>query len=143
MSELDRAIVIATEAHSGQRDRGGAPYILHPLRVMMAVETDEQRIVAVLHDVLEDCPEWNPARLICEGFSPNVISALMTLTKRSGETYEGFIERVKVDPLAVRVKLADLADNSDLSRLKKVTDKDRERHAKYQRAIATLASRLG
>lgn len=132
---------IAFTAHEGQTDRAGKPYIEHPVRVAQATETADEFVVAMLHDVAEDCPEWPLSRL-AEHFPPNIIAALECLTKRPGEDYEAFIERVATNPLAVKVKLADLADNSDLSRLPRVTDKDRERAAKYARATARLRAGL-
>ena len=138
MSTLERAIAIAAEAHAGQTDKGGQPYILHPLRVMLRLDDEAGRIVAVLHDLLEDCPEWTSAGLRVEGFAPEVLAAIESLTKRAGETYEAFIERAGRDEIARRVKLADLAENSDLSRIAAPSPKDRERLAKYERAIAAL-----
>lgn len=138
MATLERAIQIATEAHAGQVDKGGAPYILHPLRVMLAMSTDEERIVAVLHDVLEDRPDFTPARLIAEGFSEAAINALITLTRRPDETYADFIARIARNPLATRVKNADMRDNMDLSRIPNPADKDRARVDKYLRYLAVL-----
>ena len=86
MSTLERAIVIAAEAHAGVSDKGGAPYILHPLRMMMTLTSTEERIVAVLHDVCEDCPGWTFERLRGEGFSEEILAALDSVTKREGET---------------------------------------------------------
>lgn len=140
MATLERAIQIATEAHAGQVDKGGAPYILHPLRVMLAMETDEERMVAVMHDVLEDCPDFTPARLSVAGFSDDVVIALMTLTRPEGETYAHFIARVARNPLATSVKIADMRDNMDLSRIPNPTDKDRARVAKYERFMAVLTA---
>jgi len=138
MSTLERAIAIAAEAHAGQTDKAGAPYILHPLRVMLSLSTDEERMVAVLHDVCEDCPAWDVERLRAEGFSEAVIAGLRAVTKREGEDYEAFVRRAAADPIGRRVKRADLADNSDLSRIAEPTAKDHERLAKYRRAIALL-----
>lgn len=140
MASLERAIAIAAEAHAGQVDKGGSPYVLHPLRVMLAVEGEDAKIAAVLHDVLEDCPTWTASRLRFEGFSPDVLCALDALTRRRSEGYAAFVARLGWNDLARQVKLADLADNSDLSRLRKVTPKDRERAEKYQNAIAYLES---
>ena len=81
MSSLERAIAIAAEAHAGQTDKAGAPYILHPLRVMLRLATEEERITAVLHDLCEDCPGWDFARLKAEGFPPQVIAALRSGTR--------------------------------------------------------------
>lgn len=135
---LERAIAIATEAHCGQVDKAGSPYIDHPLRVMSRQNNDEARIVAILHDVVEDCEGWTFDRLEAEGFSPTVIEALRRVTKIEGEAYEDFIRRAVANPIARAVKLADLADNMDASRLPALTEKDRERLAKYQNAVAIL-----
>ncbi len=96
MSTLERAIAIAVEAHAGQIDKAGAPYILHPLRVMLAVSSTDERIAAVLHDVCEDCPGWTPDRLRAEGFAPQIIAALDSVTKREGEGYDDFVRRAAV-----------------------------------------------
>jgi len=139
-SNLSLAIKIATEAHDGQTDRGGAPYILHPLRVMMAVQGDRERIAAVLHDVAEDCPEWPLAKLKEQPFSGAVCDALDALTRRPGEDYFDFIFRCSLDPIGRIVKLADLKDNQDLSRIKHPTEKDAERVRKYVNASMILLS---
>lgn len=140
MSSLERAIQIAVTAHAGQVDKGGAPYILHPLRVMfsISVDGDEARIAAVLHDVLEDT-DVTAEDLAGEGFSAPVIEALEALTRRESETYSAFIKRVSRNPIARIVKMADLKDNSDLSRIPSPTQKDRKRFWKYQKNIAVLA----
>lgn len=137
MSSLERAIAIAAEAHVGQRDLAGAPYILHPLRVMLAVEGEEARIAAVLHDVVEDTG-WTLEALAAEGFAPTVIEALDALTKRPGETRLDAARRAAADPLARVVKLADNADNSDLSRIPNPTAKDRDRLEQYRAVRALL-----
>ena len=139
MSDLNRAITIALAAHAGHVDKGGHPYIMHPIRVMLAVESEEARIVAVLHDVLEDCPD-HVEMVKQAGFSPKILEALDALTKRSLEPCGDFILRVGRDPLATQVKLADMRDNSDLSRIPNPTDKDRERVAKYEKYVAILAA---
>jgi (p)ppGpp synthase/HD superfamily hydrolase len=138
MSTLERAIVIAAEGHKGVTDKGGAPYVLHPLRMMLNLSTLEERIVAVLHDVCEDCPGWTLGRLRSEGFSETIIAALNSVTKREGEAYEDFAMRAAANPIGRRVKLADLADNCDLSRISTPTDRDHERIAKYRRAIELI-----
>ena len=138
MSTLERAIAIAAEAHAGQLDKAGAPYILHPLRLMRNLSTADERIVAVLHDLVEDCPEWSFDRLTAEGFSGHVIVALKSVTKREGEDYESFVLRAATDPIGRRVKLADLRDNADLSRIASPTARDLERAEKYRRAIALI-----
>jgi len=139
MSTLERAIAIAAEGHAGQLDKAGAPYVLHPLRLMLAVKTLDERIVAVLHDVVEDCPGWTFDRLRSEGFSEDVITALQAVTKREGESYEAFVLRAAADPIGRQVKLADLHDDCDLSRIASPTPRDIERIEKYRRAIALIA----
>jgi (p)ppGpp synthase/HD superfamily hydrolase len=134
---LEDAIALAVEAHRGQRDKAGQTYILHPLRVMMRLETETERMVAVLHDVVEDSP-WTLERLRALGYPEEVLDALDCLTKREGESYEAFIERVLPHPLARRVKRADLEDNMDVRRLPAVTAKDAERLARYRAAWARL-----
>ena len=137
MSTLERAIAIAAQAHAGQVDKAGAPYILHPLRVMLRLQTVEERIVAVLHDVVEDC-DWTLEDLRAEGFSPAILRAIDSVTKREGEEYDAFVARAAADPIGRRVKLADLQDNSDPARMADPTDGDRARLEKYQRAIRFL-----
>lgn len=134
---LERAISIAVEAHRGQQDRNGAPYILHPLRMMCCVATEAEKVVAVLHDVVEDT-DWTFEDLKREGFDDGTLKALDCLTKREGEDYEDFIQRSAKNSLAHRVKIADLEDNMDVRRLKRVTEKDRERLEKYLRAWREL-----
>jgi len=139
VATLERAIAIAAMAHAGQIDKAGVPYILHRLRMMLSVDTPEARMAAVLHDVVEDTAV-TLEQLRAEGFPETVLEAVETLTKRDGEDYEAFIRRVAPNPIARQVKLADLMDNSDLSRIAKPTDRDRQRIEKYQRAIDYLAS---
>ena len=138
MSTLERAIAIAATAHAGQVDKAGAAYILHPLRMMMALNSEDERIVAVLHDVCEDCPGWDFERLGAEGFSERVIRALDAVTNRAGESYEDFVRRAAANQIGRAVKLADLRDNSNLSRIAEPTERDFERLAKYRIAIAVL-----
>ncbi len=138
MSTLERAIAIAVEAHVGQLDKAGTPYILHPLRVMLALSSNEERIVGVLHDVCEDCPGWDFDRLRSEGFSEIVVDALCSVTKVEGESYEDFVLRASRNRIGKAVKIADLVDNSDISRILTPTDRDHERLAKYARALALL-----
>jgi (p)ppGpp synthase/HD superfamily hydrolase len=142
MANLERAIEIAVLAHKGASDKSGAPYILHPLRLMFGIEDIEAKIVAVLHDVVEDSKppyRWGLQELEAEGFSANVIEALDCVTKRPDEPYEAFIERILPNPIADRVKIADLLDNMSLVRLgREITEKDVARLRKYQRALARL-----
>lgn len=138
MSTLERAIKIATEAHKGQYDKAGNDYIGHPLRVMDMGRTEEEKIVGVLHDVVEDT-EWTFAQLAVEGFSQEVIDALQCVTKLSeNENYDDFIERVKKNHLATAVKINDLSDNMDIRRLPYLSDKDVKRLKKYLKAYKKL-----
>lgn len=136
---LERAIAIAAAAHEGQVDKGGAPYILHPLKVMLRVNTLEERIVAVLHDVVEDCGV-SLDDLRKEGFSETVLTAIASVTKVPGESYEAFVERAAQNPIGRVVKLADLEENSDLSRIAQPSWEDLERVEKYRRAMGVLRS---
>ncbi|MCB6177281.1 hypothetical protein LHP98_03955 [Rhodobacter sp. Har01] len=139
MTPLERAIEIAVTAHAGQKDKAGAPYILHPLRVMLSLEGDAERIVGVLHDVIEDCPGWSLDRLRGEGFSDEVLAALALVTKQSeAEDYTAFIDRCRQNPVSRRVKRADLLDNLDVRRLPEVTESDALRLGKYGRALRQL-----
>ena len=139
MATLERAIALAAQAHEGQVDKAGAPYILHPLRMMLSVDTPEARVAAVLHDVVEDTP-LSLEELRVEGFSEAVIGAVEALTKRPEEEddYDAFIRRVAPNPLARQVKLADLRDNCDVSRIARPSEKDWRRIEKYKRAIQYL-----
>lgn len=138
MSTLERAIQIATEAHKGQLDKAGREYIGHPIRVMEMGKTEDEKIVGVLHDVIEDT-DWTFERLEAEGFSPEVIAALRCVTKTSeNENYDDFIDRVKKNPLAVAVKINDLTDNMDIRRLPYLSDKDVKRLKKYLKAYKRL-----
>ena len=142
MSTLERAITIATRAHDGATDKGGHPYILHPLRVMLAMDSTEERITAVLHDVLEDTL-WTMAQLRQEGFSETVLQALEAVTRREGEDYITFARRAGTNPLAKKVKLADLTDNMDLSRIPQPTERDLQRYLKYRKAFDALQAEGG
>ena len=142
MSTLERAIEIARQAHAGQVDKGGADYIGHPLRVMERCETEEQKIVGVLHDVIEDS-DWTIEMLEEEGYTPDIIDALKCLTKTSEDVnYDDFIARVMTNTLAVKVKLYDLEDNLDVSRLDSLTDADIARCKKYIHARDRLKAVL-
>ena len=138
MSTLQRAIDIATQAHKGQFDKSGKDYIGHPLRVMEMGRTEEEKIVGVLHDVVEDT-DWTFEALAEEGFSKEIMDALRCVTKLSeNENYDDFIERVKKNPLAVAVKINDLSDNMDIRRLPYLSDKDVKRLKKYLKAYKKL-----
>lgn len=138
---LQRAIEIALEAHDGQVDKAGEPYILHPLRVMIAMETEVERIVGVLHDVIEDT-EWMLVELgEHEGFSETVLEALDAVTRCEGEPYFCFINRVSRNDVARRVKMADLRDNMNLSRIAKPMTRDFDRMNRYGAALLVLRNR--
>ncbi len=130
---LDKAIHIAAKAHEGQRDKAGQPYILHPLRVMFTLRNENERICAVLHDVIEDT-DISLEYLKEAGFSEEILTALEALTKRAGESYDDFIDRVVKNKIASKVKLADLTDNMDLSRLPNPSQEDHDRVEKYREA---------
>jgi (p)ppGpp synthase/HD superfamily hydrolase len=130
MATLEDAILLAAQAHHGQRDRNGQPYVLHVLRVMLRVETDEQRTAAVLHDLVEDTPH-SLEELRALGFEEQVVHAVDCLTHRDGEPYEAYVQRAASDPIARIVKLADLEDNMDLRRLDEITERDLARFQRY------------
>lgn len=139
MNKLEKAIQIALKAHEGQTDKGGNTYVLHPLRLMVQMPTEQLQTIAVLHDVVEDSA-YTFEDLAKEGFPEEVISAIRALTKKEGEQYNDFINRVKLNPLAVPVKIADLKDNSNLDRIPNPTDVDLERVKKYQKVIELLSA---
>ena len=115
MATLEKALQIAAQAHEGQRDKEGLPYILHPLRVMAAVAGADAQIVAVLHDVIEDTPV-TADDLRAPGFAAPVVAAVVRVTHRKGQSYADYVVGCRDDDLARRVKLADLADNTRLDR---------------------------
>jgi (p)ppGpp synthase/HD superfamily hydrolase len=137
MATLEKAIQIAAQAHLGQRDKGGAPYILHPLRMMMRMESEAAMIAATLHDVVEDS-DWTLEQLRGEGFSEEVLQAVDCLTRRDGETYEEFVARAQANAIARQVKIADLEDNMNVKRLGEMTPKELARIEKYHRAWRAL-----
>lgn len=139
---LIKATEIADRAHLGQTDKYGAPYIGHVMRVMNYGKTLDEKIVGVLHDVVEDCPQWTFERLAKEGFS-DYIFALDCLTKRPGEGYDDFVLRTEKSPLAIAVKLNDLRDNMDIRRITHhpLTEKDIKRLNKYLKAYRYLTDR--
>lgn len=138
---LKKAIKIAYYAHIGQVDKAGAPYILHPIRVMTTLDSDIECICAVLHDVVEDS-DITFDYLREEGFSEEVIQILDCVTKRPGESYDDFIGRIIKNETACKVKLADLCDNMNLSRIEDPTEKDEERLVKYRYAAGRIADAL-
>jgi guanosine-3',5'-bis(diphosphate) 3'-pyrophosphohydrolase len=137
MSTIEKAIEIAARAHAGQRDKAGAPYIFHPLRLMLAVRDDEARMAAVLHDVVEDTP-LTFEDLLREGFPVAVVDAVRALTKHEGESRIAAAHRAAANPIARAVKLADVSDNMDLSRIPEPTEKDYARLREYEQVRAIL-----
>ena len=139
---LERAIEIAVEAHAGQTQKDGTPYILHPLHLMMLMEDEASQIVAVLHDVVEDT-EVTLADLQAEGFDDDVVVAVSLLTRQKGMSYEQFIEEIAPNELARRVKLCDLEHNMDVRRLPMpLVERDFERLMQYREAYERLLSDL-
>lgn len=141
MPTLEETIEFAMQAHKGQTDKVGQPYILHPLRIMESMTTEYEKMTALLHDVVEDTP-YTLQDLRERGFPEAVVVAVDYLSRREDETYEDFIERIKGNGLAARVKLGDLLDNMDLRRLETITPRDVERMERYQRAWKTLTAFL-
>lgn len=135
---LGKAIEIATTAHAGQTDKGGVPYILHPIAVADGVETAEQKIVAYLHDVIEDT-NITAGDLLAAGFPDNIIEAITVITKKDGVPYMDYLQSVKENELARVVKMSDIRHNMDLSRIANPTDKDFKRVEKYKEALKSLS----
>ena len=138
---LEKAMILAAKGHMGQLDKGGHPYILHPIRVMLQCRTIEEKTVAMLHDLLEDT-EYTEDDLRKEGFPEEIVVAVVCLTKTEGEEYTDYVERICQNKLAARVKLADLMDNMDLNRLPGLTPKDFQRLEKYLRAKTRVEQAL-
>ena len=139
--DLERAIEIAVSAHKGVFDKGGNPYILHPLRVMMSLTTNDEKIVGVLHDVVEDSDDWNFEKLKAEGFSDTVLDGLRAVTKFSeDEDYDAFIQRGLNNNIGRAVKIADIRDNLDVTRIGELKDKDLKRLNKYKTSLDILTS---
>ena len=137
MDVVEKSLQIALKAYAGQRDKAGKAYILHPIRIMLQMDSDYEMAVALLHDVVEDS-NCSGNDLLAEGIPPDVVDAVLALSKRDGETYDQFIDRVAGNALAVKVKLADIEDNINVLRLDSVGDKDLERVAKYHKAWKKL-----
>lgn len=136
MTRLEQAIELATRLHLGQVDKAGKPYIGHPLRVMNAVEGETAKIVAVLHDTVEDTPLT--VEEVETLFGTEVAVAVQALSKAEDEDYFDFIDRVLQNPISIQVKIADIQDNMDLSRLATVTDRDLKRLERYRKALDIL-----
>lgn len=133
----DKAMQIATEVHHTQVDKGGKPYIGHPLRVEKLCNDDDSKIVALLHDTIED-GNITAENLLTQGFPTYLVDAVLSVSRNKGEDYFDFIHRSKANPIGRRVKMADLKDNMDITRLNELTDKDIERLKKYHQAHKML-----
>lgn len=129
MSDIELAIEIALKGHAGQEDKAGMPYILHPLAVANKVKSVDEKIVAILHDVLEDTDITEDT--LRERFGGEIVDAIVALTRKRRESYKKFVMRVSENKLATAVKIADMEHNMDLSRLPKITEADRDRFLKY------------
>jgi (p)ppGpp synthase/HD superfamily hydrolase len=158
---LQRAIEIAVIAHKGQVDKAGNLYVLHPLRVMMSLDTEDEKIVGVLHDVVEDCEGWTWDRLRSEGFSEKIIDALQSVSKTPDEEVEfsrlkktgsedavrnhyfAFVKRAAANELGRKVKVADIKDNLDASRIADPTSDDKLRIDRYRIALDALRKAAG
>lgn len=140
---LGRMLVIATNAHAGQFDKGGNPYILHPLKVMHYLKTDDEELMcmALGHDVIEDT-EVTYKDLRDAGISERVIAGIRALTKQPGQTYQEYKDTIFANRDAMMVKMADLRHNTDIRRLKGIRDKDIERMVRYQQFYIEIQQRL-
>lgn len=141
MNQLEKAITMSAAGHTGQTDKAGQPYILHPLRIMLKMSTVEEQIVAVLHDVVEDT-DLSIDDLRLAGFNDEICEALDRLTHRPGEDYMAYIDRISENRLASKVKLADLDDNLCVDRLPELSAQDLARTKKYERARRLLLDRV-
>lgn len=137
---LDKALRIAVKAHRGQREGNGLPYVLHPIRIMLQMRTEDERIVALLHDVVEHT-DWTFNDLRNRGFRGKIVQAVEQLTKRPGEAYDAYIGRVRPHPLARAVKIGDLRDNLAQCLGPRPTADDRRRIAKYRGALRKLRAK--
>lgn len=142
MALLERAVEIAARAHAGQVDKAGEPYILHPLRVMLSVSGELERVVAVLHDVVEDS-SITFEQLLDQGIPRYAVEALEALTKRPGESRLEAVERTVCNPVAREVKIADVTDNMDLSRLGEPSEADLRRQEQYRLVLERLLEARG
>lgn len=144
MGTLEQSLKIAVEAHTGQVDMAGQPYVFHPIRMALRLDDEDEKIVALLHDVVEDCKGWTFDRIAAHGFEPHIVEALQSVTKDIGsdlsdeQVYMDFIRRAAANPIGIAVKRADLMDNLDVSRITQPTERDYDRIAKYRRALEIL-----
>jgi (p)ppGpp synthase/HD superfamily hydrolase len=139
MNQLEKAIAIALRVHEGQTDRYGRPYIIHPLTVMLQMDSEAEMTAAVLHDVIEDS-ETTLEDLKEEGFSPEVLEAVRLMTHEEMDSYEVYVRKLKPNPMARKIKLADLQHNMDIRRMDRVEARDLERLERYRSAWETLTS---
>ena len=135
-TDIEAAKNLATNAHRGQTDKAGLPYITHPQRVAARLDTPEAQVVGWLHDTVEDTPLT--VRDIEAAFGPETAAAVDAVSRREGEAWSDYLERVVANPMARQVKISDLIDNSNLQRLPRVTLKDVKRQAKYNKALLKL-----
>lgn len=137
MSDLNTALNIAVKVHGDQHDLYGQPYLCHPLRVAKKMNSEEEKIIAILHDVIEDS-NMTTKDLIHAGFSKTIVQAVDDLSRRSSESYEQYIERLSGNHTAIVVKLADLEDNMDITRIKHIGEKETKRLNRYLTAWQKL-----
>ena len=135
-----KALKLCFEAHKDQTDKSGMPYVFHPFHLAEQMKDEDTTIVALLHDVVEDT-DVTIDDLKKMGFNDNVIDAIILMTHQSDVEYMDYIAKIKENPVAKAVKLADLKHNSDVSRLDSVTEWDKKRAAKYKKAIRLLKSK--
>ena len=136
---IQKAVSIATAVHAEQLDKGGMPYIMHPLRVAEKCSTIDEKVVAILHDTIED-GDISPEYLLHQGFSQQIVDAVLSVTKQKGEDYEAFVKRASLNPIGRIVKLKDIEDNMDIRRLTILDEEALTRLQKYHRAYRFLIS---
>jgi len=136
MKDIEKAMQVALNAHSSQTDKAGEAYIMHPIRVMQDVETEEEKVVALLHDVVEDSSV--SFEHVERRFSDRIVDAVRGMTKKDDESYSEFIERAKENEISREVKKADIRDNLDASRLGELDEEDIKRMEKYSRSLEVL-----
>ena len=137
MADLEKAIELAVTKHKGQKDKAGRPYILHPIKVMLGNSGENEMIAGILHDIVEDT-DCTIEDLMAGGFPDAAIEAVKLLTHNDNESYEDYLLKIKSNPVARKVKLADLKDNMDITRISNLTEKDLKRLQKYHKAWGIL-----
>ena len=137
MSNLATALLIAAQAHNGQTRRNNLPYLLHPFRVMLRMGSEEEMIIAILHDVIEDT-DVTIDDLRAQGFNEDILEAIDLLTKKDGVDYAAYLETVAANPLARRVKIADLCDNMNVREIPDLQESDLKRLDKHHKALRKL-----